>query len=89
MRLKFSICLNVINAQMIAANTISTMSPTYIDVSKATNAPIGEDRDTYLEIFKEIKKARIPRMKANGENARNTPAVVATDFPPLNFAKIG
>lgn len=41
---------------------------------------IGEDKDMYLEILREIKKVRIFRMKVNGENVRNILVVVVIDF---------
>ncbi len=51
-------------------------------------APIIEDNETYLVIPKTKKKITAANKIAPGTNTINTPTVVATAFPPLNFIKI-
>ena len=56
---------------------------------KALATPISDPADTYLVNRTVNKKAQIKMNSAGIENASNTPANVATPFPPLNFKKTG
>ena len=51
----------------------------------AVNVPAVLDKLTYPVNFKQMIKAIIAPKALNGTTANNTPKLVATAFPPLNF----
>ena len=66
-----------------------SLSSKIIQYNSEASAAIIEDKDTYFEMYKEIKKIRMARTNKNGSYASTTPADVATALPPLKFANRG
>src|SRR5690625_819945 len=65
------------------------MSRRKMETITVTTPVIIEDKDTYLEKYKEIKKVSTITVNKMGLTPKIIPPDVATAFPPLNLAKIG
>ena len=78
--------MNIVKTKITIVSGQS-LSLKIIQYKSEASAAIIEDKDTYFEMYKEIKKIRIARTNKNGSYASTTPAEVATALPPLKFAK--
>lgn len=86
---KLVLCFTAIKIAIHRVKICNETSPKNKVDTNIVAADNVEDKETYLDILRLNKNVRKPIEKTIGDMAMNTPAEVATDFPPLNFAKIG